>query len=90
MVVWLPSGEECKLLTLAKEKAKIVTKREATPQTQFPIMRFTTLRIAQAKRDATRRLRRTLENTPKEWIQYYRASIRDNFMIGCHGKRPVC
>ena len=55
-VVWLPSDEDCELLTLAKEKAKIATQQGAAPQTQFPIMRSTTLRIAQAKRDTTRRL----------------------------------
>ncbi len=55
-VVWLPSDEDNELLQLAKNKAKTATRRGATPHTQLPKMRSTTLNNARAKLGATRPL----------------------------------
>lgn len=85
--VWLPSSEECELLTLAKEKAKMATQQGTTPQTQLPNMRSTTLRVARAKRDTTRHLPENVGNTPKELIQLYQANTRDNYTIDYLGKK---
>jgi hypothetical protein len=84
-VVWLPSGEECELLTLAKEKAKIATQQEALHRHSSRLYGPRPLglhKLNGTKPDASQR---TLENTPKELIQHYQASTRD----GCHGKRPA-
>jgi hypothetical protein len=55
-VIWLPSSEENELLKLAKGRAKAATRQGATPQTQLPNMRSTTLRVARAKRDTAKTL----------------------------------
>jgi exonuclease III/ribonuclease HI len=47
---WLPASEENKLLKLAKEKAREATQPGATPQTQTPRMRSTTLNVARSKK----------------------------------------
>ena len=47
---WLPAGEESKLWEIAKGKAKQATRQGATPETQPPRMRSTTLNIAQSNR----------------------------------------
>jgi hypothetical protein len=44
--LWLPSGEACGPMKLAKQKAKIATRTGATPQTQLPRIRSTTLHVA--------------------------------------------
>ena len=49
-VLWIPSSGENELLNLAKEKAREATREGATPQTQTPRMRSTTLNIARTKR----------------------------------------
>ena len=49
-VIWIQRGTANELLNTAKAKAKEATRRQATPQTQDPAIRSTTLRIAWAKR----------------------------------------
>ncbi len=53
---WLPAGEESKLWDIAKGKAKEATRQGATPQTQTPRMRSTTLNMAQSKRGTSNHL----------------------------------
>jgi hypothetical protein len=53
---WLPVREENKLLEIAKGKAKEATQQGATPQTQTPRARSTTLNVAWSKRSPTNHL----------------------------------
>ncbi len=53
-ILWLPASEGNELLKLAKEKAKMATQQGATPQTQIPSTRSTTLSIARSKRGNTK------------------------------------
>ena len=49
IILWLPISEDNELLGLAKEQARTVTQRDATPQIQLPRMKSTTLNIARSK-----------------------------------------
>jgi hypothetical protein len=54
---WLPAGEEDKLWKIAnKENAKHATRQGATPQTQTPRTRSTTLNVAWSKRSTNNHL----------------------------------
>ena len=88
ITIWLPSSEENELLKLAKQKAKATTQRDATPQTQLPCMRSTTLNIARCKA-LLEAYRKRLVNTPKGSTQHSQANIRDNYTTACHGKKPA-
>ena len=48
-IMWNPPSEENEVLKLAKEKAREATQRGATPQTQTPRMKSTTLNVARFK-----------------------------------------
>lgn len=53
---WLPAGEEDKLWEVAKKNAKHATRQGATPQTQTPRTRSTTLNVAWSKRSTSNQL----------------------------------
>jgi len=55
-VRWLPAGEQNKLWEIAKERAKHATREGATPETQTPRARSTTLNIAKSKRGSSNHL----------------------------------
>lgn len=46
---WVPTSEDNKLLGLAKEQAREATQDDATPYTELPRMKFTTLNIVRSQ-----------------------------------------
>ncbi len=60
-----PASEGNELLKLAKEKAKMATQQGATPQTQIPSTRSTTLSIARPNEATPSVCQRKSEVTPK-------------------------
>jgi ribonuclease HI len=76
-VLWLPASEECELAKLAKQNAKNSTRSSATPQTQLPRMKSTTLNIA----------RKTLTTTkaPEKTGKY--SKTLDSALPGKHTRR---
>lgn len=48
-ILWLPSGDENRLLKHAKEEARKATQQGATPEKQFPSMQSTTLSTTRSK-----------------------------------------
>ena len=53
---WLPAGEAKKLWEIAKGKAKQATREGATPETQTPRVRSTTISVAHSKRGTSNHL----------------------------------
>ncbi len=50
-IIWVPTGEENELLSLAKEMAKAASRPDAAPQRTIPKVRSTTLNEARRKRN---------------------------------------
>ncbi|THC88429.1 hypothetical protein EYZ11_012122 [Aspergillus tanneri] len=48
-ILWVPTSEDNKLLGLAKEQARAATQEDATPHTELPRMKSTTLNIARSQ-----------------------------------------
>lgn len=48
-ILWIPTSEDNKLLGLAKEQARAATQKDATPYTELPRMKTTTLNIARSQ-----------------------------------------
>ncbi len=71
-ILWLPASEGNELLKLAKEKAKMATQQGATPQTQIPSTRSTTLSVARSNEATPSVCQRRSEVTPKESMQHSR------------------
>ncbi|KAJ5385753.1 hypothetical protein N7509_008294 [Penicillium cosmopolitanum] len=55
-VQWIPTSEDNKLLSLAKEQARAATQEDAIPQVQVPKMKSTTLKIASTQAIPSRKL----------------------------------
>jgi 23S rRNA A2030 N6-methylase RlmJ len=48
-IIWVPTSEDNKLLSLAKEQARIATREDTIPQAQVPQIKSTTLNIARSQ-----------------------------------------
>jgi hypothetical protein len=55
-ICWVSTSKDIKLLSLAKEQARIATQEDATPQAQVPRMKSTTLNIARDQQGISRGL----------------------------------
>jgi hypothetical protein len=55
-ILWVPTSEDNKLLSLAKEQARTATQEDATPQAQVPRVKSTTLNIARSQQGTSKGL----------------------------------
>ncbi|CRG92890.1 hypothetical protein PISL3812_09965 [Talaromyces islandicus] len=59
-ICWIPTSEDNKLLGLAKEQARAATREDATPYTELPRMKSTTLNIARSQVGTSKALPETV------------------------------